>query len=47
MNTGEPVPLPELQEALRAYLEIRTAILAALSMGIPMEVPRREGVPPP
>jgi hypothetical protein len=30
LNSGEQASLPDLQEALRAYLDIRNAILAAL-----------------
>lgn len=30
LNSGETASLPELQDALRAYLEIRNAIFAAL-----------------
>jgi hypothetical protein len=32
LNTGGEANIPELREALTAYLEIRTAILAALAM---------------
>lgn len=32
LNTGQQASLPELQEALRAYLDIRTAIFNALGL---------------
>jgi hypothetical protein len=33
LNEGESVNIPELREALAAYLDIRAAILRALAMG--------------
>lgn len=46
LNAGRPVNVPELREALRAYLDIRNAIFTALGMTT-MELPRdRQGKQP-
>ena len=43
LNMDDSFDLPELQAALAAYLEIRTAILRALTM----ETAREDSAPPP
>ncbi|HEX3885410.1 MAG TPA: plasmid mobilization relaxosome protein MobC [Stellaceae bacterium] len=46
LNAGRPANIPELREALAAYLDIRAAILRALAMETTGEEPPRGAAPP-